>query len=215
MACARRLSLIFQQAHNSASRLKSSAQSEKGLAHLAQDMRHCKEQAVRRIRRCAPPAQRKARSTSLARPQRCLPHIPSHPTPLASSPQLSAMSWLLQALAEWLGFEPSPVPGTPEHREALCRVVKQVNDERAKPPGQRDEARLLELTKRRLRLTIPALQVVVAAGSPRGPGPPGPEWRQCACRRPTPRRRAAAAACAGCDPYPSDGASAPCRPRSR
>ncbi|KAL4444312.1 hypothetical protein ABPG75_012049 [Micractinium tetrahymenae] len=45
-----------------------------------------------------------------------------------------------------------------EHREAFFRVVKERNDERAKPPGQRDEARLLELTKRQLRLRIEACQ---------------------------------------------------------
>lgn len=76
------------------------------------------------------------------------------------------MAGFLQALAEWLGFEPAP--GTPEHREALFRVVKEINDERSKPPGQRDAARLLELTKRRLRLRIQALQV----GRTAGPGGP-------------------------------------------
>ena len=62
-----------------------------------------------------------------------------------------------RALAEWLGFEPAP--GTPEHREALLRAIKAENDEEAKPPGQRDELRLLELRKRSTRLTIEAAQV--------------------------------------------------------
>ncbi len=62
-----------------------------------------------------------------------------------------------QGLADWLGWE--PVPGTPEHREALFRAVKAKNDELAKPPEQRDEARLVELKKRVLRLRIEAIQV--------------------------------------------------------
>ncbi|KAL4444300.1 hypothetical protein ABPG75_012037 [Micractinium tetrahymenae] len=66
------------------------------------------------------------------------------------------MSWVLHALAELLRSEPTP--GTPEHREALFRAVKERNDERAKPPGRRDEARLLELEKRLLRLRIKAAQ---------------------------------------------------------
>ena len=62
-----------------------------------------------------------------------------------------------QGLADWLGWE--PVPGTPEHREALFRAVKAKNDELAKPPEQRDEARLLQLKKRVLRLCVETLQV--------------------------------------------------------
>ena len=67
------------------------------------------------------------------------------------------MSWVLQGLARL--FIGEPTPGTPEHREALFRCIKERNDELAKPPGQRDEARLLELSKRVLRLRYQACQV--------------------------------------------------------
>lgn len=76
----------------------------------------------------------------------------------------SAMSWLLQALiALKRDFQDvlAPDPGTPEHREALKQSIKERNDELAKPPGFRDEARLLWLTKRVLRLRIEVTQVVV------------------------------------------------------
>ncbi|PSC74214.1 hypothetical protein C2E20_2651 [Micractinium conductrix] len=66
------------------------------------------------------------------------------------------MSGLLQALANMLGVEHTP--GTPEHREALFRSIKERNDELAKPLGQRDQARLLEPSKRVLRLRIQACQ---------------------------------------------------------
>ncbi|KAL4444303.1 hypothetical protein ABPG75_012040 [Micractinium tetrahymenae] len=66
------------------------------------------------------------------------------------------MSWVLHALAELLRSEPTP--GTPEHREALFRAVKERSDELAKPPGHRDESRLLELDKRVLRLNIKSCQ---------------------------------------------------------
>ncbi|PRW56998.1 D-alanyl-D-alanine dipeptidase [Chlorella sorokiniana] len=66
------------------------------------------------------------------------------------------MPGLLQALALALGFEPAA--GSPEHRELLYRARKERSDQLAKPPGQRDEARLLELTKRVLRLRAEAAQ---------------------------------------------------------
>ncbi|PRW56675.1 D-alanyl-D-alanine dipeptidase [Chlorella sorokiniana] len=66
------------------------------------------------------------------------------------------MSGFLAVVRSLLGCEPAP--GTPEHREALCRAQKERNDELGKPPGQRDEARLLELTKRVLRLRVEAGQ---------------------------------------------------------
>lgn len=94
----------------------------------------------------------------------------------------------LQSVVDWLGLEPAP--GTPEHREALFRAVKAKNDERAKPPGQRDEARLLELCKRVLRLRIQTMQVGGAAGrhatGQRWPGWDGATRR----RRPPDDRRA-------------------------
>lgn len=67
------------------------------------------------------------------------------------------MSGLLQALWSRLGIEPTP--GSEEHREVVFRARKERNDERAKPPGQRDETRLLELTKRVLRLRAEWAQV--------------------------------------------------------
>ncbi|KAL4444327.1 hypothetical protein ABPG75_012064 [Micractinium tetrahymenae] len=67
------------------------------------------------------------------------------------------MSRVRQVLA-WLEELFRPEPGTPEHREAVLRTVKQRSDERAKPSGQRDEARLLELDKRLLRLSIESRQ---------------------------------------------------------
>lgn len=67
------------------------------------------------------------------------------------------MSWLLDTLTELLRSR--PVPGTPEHKEAAYRAFKERSDERAKPPGQRDEARLLELDKRVVRLRIQSAQV--------------------------------------------------------
>ena len=74
-----------------------------------------------------------------------------------TQPAQQAMSGLLQALANMLGVEHTP--GTPEHREALFRSIKERNDELAKPLGQRDQARLLEPSKRVLRLRIQACQV--------------------------------------------------------
>jgi len=67
--------------------------------------------------------------------------------------------WVLQALGRLLSGEETP--GTPAHREAYYRSIKERIDEAAKPPGQRDEARLHELTKRVLRLRIENCQVVV------------------------------------------------------
>lgn len=64
------------------------------------------------------------------------------------------LSWFLEILADLLRSE--PIPGTPEHREAHFRVVKERNDERAKPPGERDETRLLELDKRVVRMRMNA-----------------------------------------------------------
>lgn len=85
------------------------------------------------------------------------------------------MPGLLQALAGLLGIEPTP--GTPEHRGALFRSVKEWNDELAKPPGQRDEARLLELSKRLLRFRIQSYQVnrreTAAGRHADAPGCPG------------------------------------------
>ena len=96
------------------------------------------------------------------------PNTPSGPAsayrPTQALPQ-RGMPGFFQSLAEWLGFEPAP--GTPEHREALCRAVKAKNDEQAKPAGKRDEAKLLELRKRVVRLTIQTVQVGGALYSPR------------------------------------------------
>ena len=71
------------------------------------------------------------------------------------------MAGLLQALAGFLAslLGGEPAPGTPEHREALFRAKKERNDELGKPASQRDEARLLELTKRVLRLRAEWAQV--------------------------------------------------------
>lgn len=67
------------------------------------------------------------------------------------------MSWFLHALTEWLRSE--TVPGTPEHREAHARAFRERSDELRKPPGQRNEARVLELSKRCLRIRIRSCQV--------------------------------------------------------
>lgn len=47
-----------------------------------------------------------------------------------------------------------PVPDAPRHRDAMHRYMKERNEELAKPAGQRDSARLLQLTKRVLRMKI-------------------------------------------------------------
>ena len=94
-------------------------------------------------------------------------HTPGRPPGGPSPP--TAMGFL-QALAEWLGFDPAP--GTPEHREAYFRAVKAKNDEQAKPAGQRDEAKLLELRKRVLRLGIQTVQVGQPSGGAELPPPP-------------------------------------------
>lgn len=84
------------------------------------------------------------------------------------------MPGFLQTLASLLGWEPAP--GSPEQREEYCRCVKARNDELRKPPGQRDEARVLQLTKRVLSLRILLCQVCgvwgirqVALGCPGAP----------------------------------------------
>ncbi len=72
------------------------------------------------------------------------------------------MSWLLQALVTLKRdfFDAiAPDPGTPEHLEALKQSIKERNDELAKPPGLRDEARLLWRTRRLLRLRTEASKV--------------------------------------------------------
>ena len=52
----------------------------------------------------------------------------------------------------------------------MLRAVKAKNDELAKPQGERDEARLLELRKRVLRLSIESLQVGAALRQAALPG---------------------------------------------
>ena len=71
------------------------------------------------------------------------------------------MSGSLQALAGFLAslLGGESAPGTDERLEVLFRARKERNDELGKPPGQRDEARLLELTKRVLRLRAEWAQV--------------------------------------------------------
>ena len=65
-----------------------------------------------------------------------------------------AASWLLEVLS-WLFW---PIPGSKVHDEAFCRAVKERNDELEKPEGERDEAVLLELTERMLRLQLERCQ---------------------------------------------------------
>ncbi len=79
-----------------------------------------------------------------------------------------AMPGFWEAVADWLGWE--PVPGTPEHREALFRAVKAKNDELAKPPEQRDSA--------------PAAQEAGAAAVRRDPAGASKSARRC----PDPKR---------------------------
>lgn len=105
------------------------------------------------------------------------------------------MSGWLQALAELLGI--GPTPGTREHREVLFRSIKERNDELAKPPGRRDEARLLELSKRVLRLRIEAHQVNSSwQQALKCPSLPLVTLRHLAPGRPAPRPRTALAAVA-------------------
>ena len=80
---------------------------------------------------------------------------------LAPSNLLKGMAGLLQALAGFLGFllGCELAPGTPEHREAFFRSRKERNNELAKPASQRNEERLLELTKCVLQLRIEDWQV--------------------------------------------------------
>ncbi len=68
-----------------------------------------------------------------------------------------AASWLLEVLSWLFG----PIPGSNAHLDAFDRVVKQRNDELEKPEGQgqKDEAVLLELTERMLRLQLERCQV--------------------------------------------------------
>lgn len=59
-----------------------------------------------------------------------------------------AVAWLLEAVSLLFG----PNPGSQAHVDALFDTLKQRNEELSKPAEQRDEARLLQLTRRRLRL---------------------------------------------------------------
>ena len=67
------------------------------------------------------------------------------------------MSWLVDAVAEFLNGE--PIPGTPAHREAVFQSVRERNAELTKPPEQRDTARVLEVTKRNMRLRAQSYRV--------------------------------------------------------
>ncbi len=61
------------------------------------------------------------------------------------------MSWVLQAMAQLLGGDPAP--GTPQHRDLYMQSCKLLNEELAKPQGQRDLVWMLEETKRNLKLS--------------------------------------------------------------
>jgi len=104
------------------------------------------------------------------------------------------MSWVLQALARLLSGEPAP--GTPEHRAALFRSVKERNEELSKPPEQRNQGRLLEVTQRNLRLRAQSCRVNkegIVVGTLAGRLASASAWRHGAAARQ--RSGAAAAGC--------------------
>ncbi|KAL4419500.1 hypothetical protein ABPG77_002286 [Micractinium sp. CCAP 211/92] len=67
-----------------------------------------------------------------------------------------ADSWLLK-IVNWLF---GPVPGSQAHVDLFFDTVRLRNEELRKPEGQRDEARLLQLTKQKLRLEAERHQVI-------------------------------------------------------
>ena len=73
------------------------------------------------------------------------------------------MPGFLSVLADLLGIP--PIPGTAKYRDALHRCMKQRNEELDKPAEQRDAARLLELTKRVLRMRINMFRVQCVRGA--------------------------------------------------
>lgn len=79
-------------------------------------------------------------------------------TPPDASVFERARAWLLEAASSLFG----PIPGSRAHVDALFDTIKLRNDEMSKPAGQRDEARLLQLTKRVLRLVAERNEVSTA-----------------------------------------------------
>lgn len=72
-----------------------------------------------------------------------------------------AGAWLLEAASLLFG----PIIGSRAHVDALFDTAKLRNDELSKPAGQRDEARLLQLTKRMLQLTVERTEVNIGRGA--------------------------------------------------
>lgn len=68
-----------------------------------------------------------------------------------------AVAWLLETASLYFG----PIPGTNAHVDALFNTFKLRDEELSKPAGQRNEARLLQLTKRGLRLLTERSEVSI------------------------------------------------------
>lgn len=63
--------------------------------------------------------------------------------------------WLVNTLSRLFG----PIPGSQAHVDLFFDTVRLLSEERRRPEGQRNEARLLQLTKQKLRLEAERSQV--------------------------------------------------------
>ena len=97
------------------------------------------------------------------------------------------MPGFFSSLADLLGIP--PIPGSARYRDALNRCMKQRNEELDKPEEQRDAARLLELTKRVLRMRINMCRVQCVRGACCCC------WAVCCRRRPLPPTAASLLGC--------------------